>query len=234
MRRVAIYLYFIFTLRPQYCRCRWHTFVTNQGYFDYRKTPKTPIWASCWDKNDPGFGISLVYLCSWPISVKLYLNQLYMSLLTFNQNRMHIVAHLGIGELHPDTGCQCKACFVRFQNLLFLAGSFGNELFDYHTLTKLTVFDNHNIRLYQNNVLVPVTRLTLAQNMLNCRLNTFLRASTRNWNHGDSWNEIVKVGGDIFQTGTGDAALGVHGFHLEYPKLITRSYPKARNVPFHL
>ena len=48
------------------------------------------------------------------------------------------------------------------------------------------------IRPWQYNCLVPVTRPTLAQNGLNRRLSTFLRAPAKKWNHGDSWNEIVR------------------------------------------
>ena len=47
-------------------RCRWHTHLTNHGYFDYGKKMSTPIWAPCRDQNGAGFGISLVYLCCMP------------------------------------------------------------------------------------------------------------------------------------------------------------------------
>ena len=89
------------------------------------------------------------------------------------------------------------------------------------------------LRLDQNNCLVLVTQLTLAQNVLNRRLNTFLRAPARNWNHGDSWNEIVKSWWWYFPNGNKWYRVGMHGFHLGYRKLIPRVCPKARNVPFH-
>ena len=71
------------------------------------------------------------------------------------------------------------------------------------------------------------------QNTLNRRLNTFLRALARNWNHQDSWNEIVKSWWRYFPNSDRWCRLGMHGFHLGYWKLITRICPKAWNVPFH-
>ena len=46
---------FIFKLRTQ-------MHLTNHGYFDHGNNAKTPIWASCRDKNGTGCRISLVYL----------------------------------------------------------------------------------------------------------------------------------------------------------------------------
>ena len=44
-------------------RCRWHTHLTNYGYFDYAKTEAPPlIWAPRQDKTDTCSGISIVYL----------------------------------------------------------------------------------------------------------------------------------------------------------------------------
>ena len=43
-------------------RCRWHTHLTNHGYFDYGKNPKTPIWASCRIKMAQVLGAPL-YIC---------------------------------------------------------------------------------------------------------------------------------------------------------------------------
>ena len=43
-------------------RFRRHTHLTNRGYFDYGKNPKTPNWAPCWNQDGAGSGISRVYL----------------------------------------------------------------------------------------------------------------------------------------------------------------------------
>ena len=44
-------------------RCRWYMHLLNRVFFNYGKNPKTPNLSPSWDKNDPGSGISLVYLC---------------------------------------------------------------------------------------------------------------------------------------------------------------------------
>ena len=95
-------------------------------------------------------------------------------------------------------------------------------------LGKVEIFQQILIRLDQNNFLVPVTRQTLAQNVLNRRLNTFLRAPANC--EFIKWNQTKLVA--IFSKWRW-CRLGVHGFYLGYWELITRICLKTWNVPFH-
>ena len=49
--------------RSDHSRCRWHTRLTNRGYFDYGKNPKNPQFDPlARNQEGAGSGISRVYL----------------------------------------------------------------------------------------------------------------------------------------------------------------------------
>ena len=80
--------------RSECRRCRRHKHLTNNSYFEYRKSLKTPIWAPWRDKNDAGSGISLAYL--W-YSLKCRWNQLSLNL------RDHLMVRLSNWVLCLDS-----------------------------------------------------------------------------------------------------------------------------------
>ena len=42
----------MFNFTCSHSKCRWHTHLQNQSYFDYRETQRPPIWAPWWAKNN--------------------------------------------------------------------------------------------------------------------------------------------------------------------------------------
>ena len=180
------------------------------------------------------------YKCLFIIKLLLLLSLFIIIIIPIRHNfRPRTLPTLGLGlglELELELGLVMVMVRIRIRIRLGLGLGLGlglrcvgySKVIPHHYYYPI-----HIPRPWQNNCLVLVTRPTLPQNALNCRLSTFLRALARNWNHGDSWNDIVKSWWRCFPNGDMWCRLGVHGFHLGYRKLITRICPNVWNDPFH-